>query len=64
VLNLNTGVDLDEVMSTLLVDQEFSGTGVPVSDGTCELQSVVEDGLADGLVEVRCWSNFDDLSLA
>jgi hypothetical protein len=48
-------------MTTLLVDQEFCGTGITVLDSLCELESVAEDGLADIFVEMRSRCDLDDL---
>lgn len=61
VLYLDTRVDLDKVVAAELVNEELSGTGVAVVDGLCKLDSVVEDSLADLLVEVSGRSDFDDL---
>lgn len=63
VLDLDTRVDLDEVVPVLLVDQELGGTGVSVSDGVSEFQGVVQDGLSDRLVQVRSWGDLDDLEV-
>lgn len=61
VLDLDTGVDFDKVVSALLVDKEFGRTGVSVFDGGGELESVVEDGLSNRFVEMRGWSDLDHL---
>jgi hypothetical protein len=61
VLYLDTRVDLDKVVAAELVNEELGGTGVAVVDGLCKLDSVVEDSLADLLVEVSGRSDFDDL---
>jgi hypothetical protein len=61
VLDLNSRVDLDKVMSALLVDQEFGSTGISVFDGSSELESVVKDSLSDRLVKVRSGCDLDDL---
>jgi len=63
VLDLDTRVDLDKVVTALLVDQEFSGTRVSVVDSLGQFQRVVEDRLTDRLVEVGGRSDFDDLWL-
>jgi hypothetical protein len=47
VLDLDTGVDLDKVVSALLVDQKLGGTSVSVLDGCSKLEGVVQDGLSD-----------------
>jgi hypothetical protein len=64
VLDLNSGVDLDKVMSALLVDQEFGSTGISVLDGSSELESIVKDSLSDRLVKVGSRCDLDDLLLA
>jgi hypothetical protein len=61
VLDLNSRVDLDKVMSALLVDQELGSTGISVFDGSSELESVVKDSLSDRLVKVRSRCDLDDL---
>lgn len=62
MLDLNTRVDLDEVVPVLLVHQELGGPGVAVPDSSGELERIVEDGLSDGFVKVRSRRDFDDLS--
>ena len=64
VLDLNTRVDLDEVVPAHLVDQELGGTSIPVSDALRELDGIGEDGLADLLGEVSRGCDFDDLLVA
>jgi hypothetical protein len=64
VLDLNTGVDFDEVVPAHLVDQEFSRTGVPVSDALGKLDSIAQDCLADLLRQVGRGRNFDNLLVA
>jgi len=64
VLDLDSGVDLDKVMSALLVDQEFGSTGISVLDGSSKLESIVKDSLSDRLVKVRSGCDLDDLLLA
>jgi hypothetical protein len=61
VLDLDTGVDLNEVVSTLLVDQELGSTGISVVDGFGQAESVVENGLSDRFVKVRSWGDLDHL---
>lgn len=62
VLDLDTRVDFDKVVSALLVDQELGGTGVSVSDSMGELEGIVQDSLSDRLVKVRRGSHFDNLN--
>lgn len=64
VLNLDTRVDLDEVVSALLVDQELGSTGVSVFDVSSKSEGIVQNSLSDVLVEVRGRSDFDDLGSA
>ena len=61
MLDLDARVDLDEVMTALLVDEEFCGTGVAVVYGFGEFQRIVEDGLTDRLVKMGSGGDFDDL---
>ena len=61
VLDLDTRVDLDKVVTTHLVNEELGRTGVTVVDSLCELDSVVEDSLTDRLVEVGSRCDFDNL---
>jgi hypothetical protein len=61
MLDLNPRVDLDEVMSTLLIDQELCRSRVTVLNGVGELDGVVQDGLTSLFGQVRCRGDFDDL---
>lgn len=61
MLDLNTGVDFDEVVSAELVDEELAGSGVAVVDMAGDLDGVGEHGLADVLREVHGRGDFDDL---
>jgi hypothetical protein len=61
VLDLDTGVDLDKVVPSLLVHQELCRTGVSVPDFLGQLDGVGQDGLTDVLGEVRSRSDFHDL---
>ena len=61
VLDLDSRVDLDKVVSALLVDQEFSGTGISVFDGGSEFESIIKNGLSDRLVKVGSGCDLDDL---
>ena len=64
MLDLNTRVNFDEVMPAHLVNQELSGTGIPVSDALCEFDGIGEDGLADLFGEVSRGCDLDDLLVA
>jgi hypothetical protein len=61
VLNLDTRVDLNEVVAVLLVDQELGGTGVAVLDGLGQSNGISQDLVADIDGEVLGGSNLDDL---
>lgn len=60
VLDLDTRVDFDEVVSVLLVDEELCGTGVPVLDRFGDLLCVLEDLESDLIIE-HGRGLFDDL---
>lgn len=60
-LCLHSGVDLNKVVSVLLINQELGGTSVTVVDGLSEADSIVQDGLSDIGWEILCWSNLNDL---
>lgn len=61
VLDLNTGVDLDEVVAVLLIDQELSGTCIAVVGGLGKLHCIVENGVSRLLWQVLCGCQLDDL---
>lgn len=61
VLDLDAGVDLDEVVPVLLVDEELRGAGVAVADRLCEADGVVEHGVADLGGKVLGRGDLDDL---
>lgn len=61
MLNLDSGVDFDEVVSVLLVDQELSGTGIAVVDRLGELDSIGQDGITSLYWQVLGGSKLDDL---
>ena len=64
MLDLNTGVDLDEVMPAHLVDQELSSTCVPVSDALCKLDGVCQNRLADFVREMSGRCDFNNFLVA
>ena len=64
VLDLDAGVDLDEVVAVLLVDEELGGTSVAVVDGLGELHCVVQDGVANVLGKVLGGGDLDDLLMS
>ena len=59
VLDLDSGVDLNEVVPVLLVDQELCGTGVAVVDRPGELDGIGQDGVAGLDWEILCGSKLD-----
>jgi len=61
VLDLDTRVNLDKVMPSLLVDQELGRTGVSVLNGLGELDGVPQDGLTGLFREMRRGRDLDDL---
>lgn len=61
VLDLDTGVDLDEVVAVLLVDQELGGTSVAVVDGASQLDGIRQDLVADGGGQVLGRGQLDHL---
>ena len=60
MLDLDTRVDLDEVVPSHLVNKELSGTGIPVVHTLCQLDGVREDCFPDLLRKVSSRSDFDD----
>ena len=61
MLDLDTGVDLDEVVAALLVNQELGRAGVPVAYTLREPDRVRKDRLADLLGRVGGGGDLDDL---
>lgn len=61
MLDLDTGVDFDKVVSVLLVDEELGSTGVAVVDRFGELDRISENGIASLDRQVLGWSKLDDL---
>ena len=61
MFDLDSRVDLDKVVSVLLIDEELARPGVSVVDRFGKFQSVGKDAIADGLIEMRCRGDFDDL---
>ena len=61
VLDLDTGVHLDEVGVALQVHQEFAGTGIAVANVAAQCQSAVEDLLTGCLGNGECGRILDDL---
>ena len=61
MLDLDTGVDLDEIVPAHLVHQELCGTGVPVTDALCQLNGVAQNSLTDLLREVSGGCDLNNL---
>ena len=61
MLDLNAGVDLDEVVPVLLVDEELGSSCVAVPNVPSDFDSVTQDSLTDLLGEVGRRSNLDNL---
>jgi hypothetical protein len=61
MLDLNTGVDFDKVVTVLRIDKELSGTCIAILDIAGNLEGIVQDSLAGFLWEVGCRCDFDDL---
>lgn len=60
MLDLDTGIDLNEVVPSHLVNQELCGTSIPIPNTLCEFDSVSQDRLPDLLRKVSSRSDFDD----
>ena len=61
VLDLDSGVDFDKVVSALLINEELGRTGVSVFDGSCELEGIVKDSLSDRFVKMGSGCDLDNL---
>ena len=61
MFDLYTGIDLDKVMSALLIDKEFGRPGITVVDGLGEFECVIEDTLSDRFLKVRSGCDLDHL---
>ena len=64
VLDLDSGVDLDEVVAVLLVDQELGGTGVAVPDRLGQAHGIGKDSLSDVLGKILRRRNLNDLLMS
>jgi hypothetical protein len=64
MLDLNAGVDLDKVVTVLLIDEELSSACVAVLDVSSNFDGIVQNGLTNVLGKMSCWSHFDDLLMA
>jgi hypothetical protein len=61
MLDLDARVDLDEVVTTELVDEELSSACIAVADALGELNCVAENSLTSFLGKVKGRSDLDDL---
>jgi hypothetical protein len=61
VLNLNTRVDLNEVVTVLLVNQELRSACIAVFDGLSKSDGISQNGVTGLDREVLCWGNLDNL---
>lgn len=61
VFDLDTGVDLNKVVSVLLVNQELGGTGITIVDGLGQLDGIGQDRVTNVGGKVLCWGNLNDL---
>ena len=64
MLNLDTGVDFDEVVPSHLVDQKLSSASIPVTDALCQLDRICKDSPADLLRKVSGRSDLNNLLVA
>jgi hypothetical protein len=64
VLDLNSRVDLNEVVPALLIDQELCGTGISVLHSIGELDGVVQDSLTGLFGKMRGRGNLNNLWIA
>jgi hypothetical protein len=61
VLDLDTRVNLDEIVSAHLVNQEFCRSSIAISNALGQLNSIAQDCLADFLGQMSSRRNFDNL---
>jgi hypothetical protein len=59
MFDLDARIDLDKVMSSLLINQEFSGSCIPVIDALRELDRISPNRLANLLGEMRRGRDLD-----
>lgn len=64
VLDLDSRVDLDEVVAVLLVDKELGGTGIAVVDRLGQLDGVGKNGISGLYGKVLGRSNLNNLLVA
>lgn len=54
MFDLDTWVDLNEIVTVLLIDQEFSSTGVLIPTVARKFEGIGEDGLAYCVLYIKC----------
>jgi hypothetical protein len=59
MFDLDARIDLDKVVSSLLINQEFCGSCIPIIDALRELDRISPYHLADLLREMRCRRDLD-----
>jgi hypothetical protein len=59
MFDLDARIDLDKVMSSLLINQEFGGSCIPVIDALRELDRITPNRLADLFREMRRRGDLD-----
>ena len=64
MLNLDTRVDLDEVVSVLLIHQELGRAGVAVVDRLGQFDSVGQNGIPSLDGKILCRGNLDYLLMS
>jgi hypothetical protein len=60
MLDLNTGIDLNEVMSAHLIDQKLSRSGIPVPNTLCQLHGIGQNRVSDLLGQMSGGCDLDD----
>ena len=64
MLDLNTGIDLDEVMPSHLVNQKLGSSGVAVSNTLGKFDGVFQDSLPKLLSQMHGRGDFDDFLMS
>jgi hypothetical protein len=61
VFDLNTRINLNEIVPSHLIDKELRGSSISVSDALRELNRVRQNGLTHFLRKVGCRCDLDNL---
>jgi len=64
VFDLNPWVNLDEVMSAHLINQELGSARIPVANALGKLDGIIQNSLSNVFGEMGGRSNLDDLLMA